>query len=160
MSTALLLAAQELPPAQRVLASGPDLTRYLLVCGGLIALVLVCGWAARRFVGGSLRTRASQRSLQVVDVLPLGAKHRVGVLRCGERSFLLGFGEGGVRLLTELEATEPAAERFSAEQRRIFAAALQRASGRSAAPEPPAARPQPREAAPAPAARVDAGVLA
>ncbi len=166
MPIALLYAAESSGPAERIVAGGPDLTRYLFVCAGLIVFVLAAGWAARRFLSGTLRTRASQRSMQVLDVLPLGNKHRLGVVRCNDRSFLIGFGEGGVRLLTELETVASASEGLSEEQRRIFTTALQRAAGTvgvgragsSAKARPAAARPaaQPARAA----ATKSSGVLA
>ncbi len=83
--------------------SGVDLTRYILVCTLTIVLVLVCAWLLRRFLAQNLRRRASQRSLAVMDVLPLGRKQKAVVLRCYDRSFLVGLGEREVTLLAELD---------------------------------------------------------
>ena len=41
---------------------GPDLTRYLLVCAGLVLGVVLCGLLAKRFLAGNRRARASRRS--------------------------------------------------------------------------------------------------
>jgi flagellar biosynthetic protein FliO len=83
--------------------SGPDLTRYLLVCGLLLALVIALGWIARRVLAGQIRSRAARRSLQVLDVLPLGGKQRLMVVRCYDRSFLVGAGEKELCSLAELD---------------------------------------------------------
>lgn len=84
-------------------ATGPDLTRYLLVCSGLIVGLLVLAWLFRRHVAGRLRARAAKRSLQVLDVLPLAGKQKLIVVRCYDRSFLLGVGEKEVRAIAELD---------------------------------------------------------
>jgi flagellar biogenesis protein FliO len=48
----------------------------------------------------------------VVDVLPLGGRVRIAVVRCYDRTFLVGTGEKGVTLLSELDgAIEPARRR-------------------------------------------------
>jgi flagellar protein FliO/FliZ len=85
-------------------ATGPDLTRYLVVCALSIAALLVLSWLFRRAVGGRLKARAAKRSLQVLDVLPLSGKQKLVVVRCYDRSFLLGTGEKEVRVLAELDA--------------------------------------------------------
>ncbi len=83
---------------------GPDLTRYFVVCAGLLGLVLALAWVFRRFVAESLRKRAAKRSLQVVDMLPLGGKQKLVVVRCYDRTFLLGLGDREVRSIAELDA--------------------------------------------------------
>lgn len=98
-STPLALAEEALRPA----AAGPDLTRYLIVCGGLLALVAAIGWLVRRLLAGQMRARAAKRSLQVLDMLPLGGKQRLAVVRCYDRTFLLGLGEKEVGLVGELD---------------------------------------------------------
>lgn len=98
MRFALVLAPEASP------AAGPDLTRYLVVCGLVIAGLMGLAWVFRRFVAGHMRVRAAQRSLQVLDVLPLSGKHKLLVVRCHDRSFLLGLGEKEVRAIAELDA--------------------------------------------------------
>lgn len=88
-------------------ASGPDLTRYLVVCAATIAALLFLAWVFRRFVAGHVQTRAAKRSLQVLDVLPLSGKQKLVVVRCYERSFLLGVGEKEVRAIAELDPVPP-----------------------------------------------------
>ena len=118
---------------EEVRGSGPDLTRYFLVCTGLLLLILGVAWAFRRFLAGTLRSRASKRSLQVLDALPLGGKQRLLVVRCYDRSFLLGVGEKEVRSIAELDAGEvpPPVLAVEPEPRRgAFTDALDRAVDR------------------------------
>ena len=136
-------------------ASGPDLTRYLLVCALLIVSLIALAWVFRRFVAGRLRSRAAKRSLQVLDVLPLSGKQKLVVVRCYDRSFLLGLGEKEVRSIAELDVEhEPAPEGLFAREvpPRPFGSALE---DRLAAPAP--AGPAPR---PAPLGTSREGVLA
>lgn len=83
---------------------GPDLTRYLLVCATLIVVLGGMAWLLRRVMGGAARTSAGRRSLQVVDVLSLGGKQRVCVVRCYDRTFALGVGDKEVGLIAEIDA--------------------------------------------------------
>ena len=88
-------------------ATGPDLTRYFLVCAGLLGLVGALAFLARRYLSRHLRRRATKRSLSVVDVLPLGGKQKVCVVRCYDRTFLLGVGDREVHSIAELDCDEP-----------------------------------------------------
>lgn len=94
----ILVLAPEVGPA-----GGPDLTRYVLVCSATIAALLALAWLFRRTVAGQLKSRAARRSLQVLDVLPLSGKQKLVVIRCYDRSFLLGLGDKEVRSLAELD---------------------------------------------------------
>lgn len=85
---------------------GVDMTRYALVCVGLVAAILALAWGFRRALAGNLRGRAGRRSMRVVDVLPLGGKRQLAVVRCYDRTFVLGLGERDVSLVTELDADE------------------------------------------------------
>jgi len=143
---ALTLLALRVPPssADLVGTQGPDLTRYLLVCAGLLLLVGALAWAARRFLAGAVRARAERRSLQVLDMLPLGGKQRVAVVRCYDRAFLLGLGDKEVRLLSELdqELAPRGPGGATSVEARTFADLLQRSPPRSSVSEgPPAGRP-------------------
>jgi flagellar biogenesis protein FliO len=126
---ALLLSTT--PDAARTAGDGPDLTRYLLVCGGLVLLIAFLGWGFRRVVGRAWGTRAAQRSLQVMDVLPLGGKQKLVVVRCYDRTFALGVGDKEVSLVSELDAViAPAREPLpAAAERKGFADALARLQG-------------------------------
>ncbi len=87
-------------------AVGPDMTRYTVVCVGLLVCVLLLAWGFKRFIGTSLRKRASKRSMQVLDVLPLGGKQKLVVVRCYDRNFLLGVGDKELRSIAELDAQD------------------------------------------------------
>ena len=108
LATIALAFPAEGPGALRAL-EGPDLTRYFLVCGLLIAATVVTGVLFRRLLRGSLRARAAKRSLGVVDVLPLGTRQKLVVVRCYDRSFLLGVGDKEVSLVAELDPEAEAA---------------------------------------------------
>ena len=82
---------------------GPDLTRYFTVCALLLLGILALAWGFRRLVGRSLTQRAAQRSLQIMDVLPMGGKRKLAVVRCYDRTFLLGMGERELSLVAELD---------------------------------------------------------
>ncbi len=83
--------------------AGPDLTRYFTVCGLLLAAILGLAWGFRKLMRGALQVKAAQRSLQVLDVLPLSNKHKLAVVRCYDRTFALGLGEREVGLIAELD---------------------------------------------------------
>lgn len=135
--------------------AGPDLTQYIAVCAGLIALIVIGGLVFKRLFAHTLSSRAARRSLQIVDVLPLGGKQRLAVVRCYDRSFIVGLGDKELCLVAELDAQAtsevgleaaqplPLPADQSAFQRLLRAArprppgrrSADRASGRGLAPE-------------------------
>jgi flagellar biogenesis protein FliO len=112
MIPAFLLSAQDpdgVPRAgvaELAGSQGPDLLRYVLVCGFLILLIVALGWGFKRLSAGSLRGRAGRRALQTLDVLPLGGRAKVAVVRCYDKSYLIGIGDKEIRLLDALDAAE------------------------------------------------------
>lgn len=131
---------------------GPDLTRYFVVCALTIGGLIGAAWLFKRTLAGRWKARAARRSLQVLDVLPLGGKQKLMVVRCYDRSFLLGVGEKEVRSIAELEAqAEGAAESATSDTGLPFAHVLERELVPAGAPTP----------APVPTTRdLRAGVLA
>lgn len=137
---------------------GPDLTRYLLVCSALLLGLALLAFGLRRLAGRTLAGRAARRSLQVMDVLPLGGRSRLAVVRCYDRTFLLGMGEREVSLVAELDGViapdeTPLPERADREAfARLLARAPVRAPGRAPlrAPATVAAAAPARAAAAAP----------
>ena len=126
---------------------GPDMTQYFMVCVGLIALVVLGGYAFKRVFARSLSARAARRSLQIVDVLPLGGKQRLAVVRCYERTFVVGLGDKEMCLVTELDAqSTPELVALSIEPlpteadqstfQRLLRAARPRAPRKMTAPQP------------------------
>ncbi len=99
MITLLLVDAPALKPAP-----GLDMTQYFVVCVGLIALVVLGGWGFKRLFARTLSARAARRSLQIVDMLPLGGKQKLAVVRCYERTFVVGLGDKEMCLISELDA--------------------------------------------------------
>jgi len=97
---------QDSSPPEASGLPGLDMTRYALVCLGLVVGILLLGWGFKRVLAGNLRMRAGQRSMKVVDVLPLGSKRQLAVVRCYDRTFVLGLGEREVNLVTELDVDE------------------------------------------------------
>ncbi len=86
--------------------SGPDITRYMIICVTLVLAVIFLGWLFQRLVGGALSSRASNRSLRIVDVLPMGGKRKLSVVRCYDRTFVIGVGERELSLVAELDGED------------------------------------------------------
>jgi len=84
-------------------SEGPDLTRYLTVCAVLLVSIGGIAYLFRRLILKTMQRRASGRSLQILDVLPLGGKQRLCVVRCYDRTFALGLADHGVNLISELD---------------------------------------------------------
>ncbi|MEW6073155.1 MAG: flagellar biosynthetic protein FliO [Planctomycetota bacterium] len=96
---------------------GPDLTWYLASCALIVGGIGVVGWLLRRLLGRAIRMRAARRSLEIVDLLPLGGRQRLVVVRCYDRSFLVGLGEKEVHPIAELAAEDaPAPDLAGAEE--------------------------------------------
>jgi flagellar biogenesis protein FliO len=138
----LLPAAQTAPLGG---TAGPDMTRYLLVCGGLLALVLLLGVGFRKLISRTVAARAAQRSMQVMDMLPLGNKQRLCVVRCYDRTFLIGLGDKELTSVAELDpviapATEAAPNRADL---LTFSRMLERLRGKNGAGEAVASVPAP-----------------
>ncbi|MBL8801916.1 MAG: flagellar biosynthetic protein FliO [Planctomycetes bacterium] len=106
-SAVLQIAAGAPEGAARAVTAGtqgPDMTRYVLVCAGLLLAIVGVAALIRRMLGSALSKRAAARNLQVMDVLPLGGKQRLAVVRCYDRTFLLGLGEKELTSISELDA--------------------------------------------------------
>lgn len=128
------------------IGAGPDLSRYALLCGLLVALTIGAAWLFKRIALRTVASRAAKRSLRVVDVLPLGGRQKLAVVRCYDRTFLLGMGEKEISALAELDPAiggEPARATSEPADREAFARALEAvrrsldAGRRRPAPEPP-----------------------
>ncbi len=152
-----LLAPTPLASLADAGSTGPDLTGYLLVCVGLIGGIAALAYGFRRLFGTALRERSAQRSLAVIDMLPLGGRRKVAVVRCYDRTFALGLGDKEVHLIAELDledAPREVLERFPAQSDSF------RGELAVARPVPPASqRPDPQPAAhevPLPGAGVSA----
>jgi flagellar biogenesis protein FliO len=109
-------------------SSEPDLARYLVVSGALLGALVLGAFLVRRMAGGVLAERAGKRGMQVLDALPLGGRKRAVIVRCHDRTFLLGVGEKEVCSIAELDAeavaVDQARERTGGAGRSGFAALL------------------------------------
>ena len=133
--------------------SSADLTLLIGTVAALIAIILVVAWALRKVLTGAWRVRGARRSLRVIDVLPLGGRRQLAVVRCYDRTFLLGMGDKEVRLVSELDAViEPAPPARTSTASLSFADLFRRAHP-DVAPEVEEARAE----APAPTAPVAPG---
>ncbi|MFT5284422.1 MAG: flagellar biogenesis protein FliO [Planctomycetota bacterium] len=89
---------------------GPDLNQYLLISAGMVILVGGIGWFFQRTMSGSIRARANKRSLRVLDVLPMGGKKKLAVVRVYDRTFVLGLGDKEISIVSELDPSVPVEE--------------------------------------------------
>lgn len=110
-------------------SSGPDLTRYFLVCAILIVVTALVAWGLKKLIAGNLNFKADQRSLQVVDMLNLGGRRKLAVIRCYDRTFVIGLGEKEIAPIAELdpvigETTDSSPPKMS--DREAFAVALEK----------------------------------
>jgi flagellar biosynthetic protein FliP len=86
-------------------------TTLLSVAAGLalvLGLLLVGAGLLRRFGGSPASPR---RQIEVLDRVGLSPKQGVALVRLRDREVAVGYGEGGVRLLTEMEPDPAAAPR-------------------------------------------------
>ncbi len=104
ITTAALTTVLEAEPNRFGGTDSPDFTQYGILIMSLLAAVAFLAWAFKRFLGGSLLRKADERALQVRDVLPLGGKQKLCVVRCYDRSFFLGVSDRQVDLIAELDA--------------------------------------------------------
>jgi flagellar biogenesis protein FliO len=117
--------------AARAAREGPDWNRYVLVCVLLLFVLAALAWGMRALMSGSTRIGGARRSLQVLDVLPLGGKQRVCVVRCYDRTFALGVGDKEVGLIAEIDAETSLPKTDAISPRGAFQAVLARLSGRA-----------------------------
>jgi flagellar biogenesis protein FliO len=130
--------------------AGPDLGRYLTLSAILILAIGLLAFGFKKLVARSARSRAGGRSLELLDVLSLGGKQRLCVVRLYDRTFALGVGEHAVHPIAELDGVI-GEERAKGGRRKSFAGALADAASVEAAlraepvPAPRAATPRARE---------------
>lgn len=139
-------AARAADSAQAPLTVGhpPNLTWLMTVVVVMVLVIGAIAWGFRKVVAGSLKARASQRDLAVLDVLPLGGKRQLAVVRCFDRTFALGLGEKDVSLVAELDhqAVEIDRETAQGERGAAFRKRLEAARDRLLGSSPPALTPE------------------
>lgn len=87
-------------------AAGPDLGSYFSSVGIMLGVLLVLAWGIKRLAGRGRGLRGTKRGLQIVEVLSLGGRRQLAVVRCYDRTFALGLGEKDVSLVAELDPVE------------------------------------------------------
>ena len=128
--------------------AGPDLTWLMTTSAVLILTIGAVAYGFRKLVVGGMKGRAAQRDLRVLDVLPLGGKRQLAVVRCYDRTFALGLGEKSVEMVAELDSAAVDTDRGKGSEvapsrtREAFEARLQSAKARllgthEMAPQPP-----------------------
>jgi flagellar biogenesis protein FliO len=115
MHLTLVLALNETTPklgaaSSDLGAASPDLGAMTAVIAVFLVCLLATGYGVRRLLGSAWRARAAKRSLSVLDVLPLGGRRQLVVVRCYDRTLALGLGDRDVSLLAELDTELVAAE--------------------------------------------------
>ncbi len=65
----------------------------------VLGLIALCALAARRYAPQLMNGIRQQRRLRLVEILPLGMRHRAALLHCDGREYLIILGEGGATLI-------------------------------------------------------------
>jgi flagellar protein FliO/FliZ len=111
-----------------------SLTQLTLSLVAIVALILVIGWAMKRFKLAAPRGSADS---SVLEELKVGPRERIVLIRIGDAQVLIGIGANGVVPLTPLAApialkTLPAAPAFAERMREL----MKRSGTPSGAPPP------------------------
>ncbi|MEM1449979.1 MAG: flagellar biosynthetic protein FliO [Planctomycetota bacterium] len=133
MPLLLALLAQTAPDVAadapvRLGGAAPDLSWLTAVVAVFVVTMAGIAFGFRKLLTGAIKARSSRRDLRVLDVLPLGGKRQLAVVRCYDRTFALGLGERSVDLVAELDTEavdvdrEAASSRTSAFEQRLAAA--------------------------------------
>ncbi len=107
--------------------SGLDLTRYLLISAAMVAMIGGLGWLFQKTMAGSVRSRAQKRSLRIIDVLPMGGKRKLAVVKIYDRTFVVGMGDKELSLISELDGEVPEHEELKPKGSQVKAIGLARA---------------------------------
>lgn len=93
-----------------LVADPASLTGALAALAGVLALIALLAWAARRLGLGAGGARTGGRRLALVEVLALDPRRRLLLVRCDGREALLLTGGGQDALLGWLPAREETPE--------------------------------------------------
>ena len=115
--------------AQVTAASDPglDLTQYLLISAAMVVGIGALGWFFQKTIAGSVLSRAEKRSLRIVDVLPMGGKRKLAVVKIYDRTFVVGLGDKELSLITELDGEIPERSELAPKGSKAKAAGIARA---------------------------------
>lgn len=101
MNPVLAFAASASTVATNAVADSATWALVGLSLLGIIALIFVLGWLARRMTSGRF---SAQRQMKVISVLPLGARERVALIDVGGQQFLLGITTQSINYLHRFES--------------------------------------------------------
>lgn len=107
LMVASLLSPAFATTAEPVLPAGPSmqlagLGAVLLKLALVLGLIVLTGWLLRKF---QRRQHGTSKTLEVIDILPVGPKDRILLVRVGETQLLVGSTPG--RLTPLMEVAEP-----------------------------------------------------
>ncbi|NND60057.1 MAG: flagellar biosynthetic protein FliO [Gammaproteobacteria bacterium] len=77
-----------------------SLVEVMLKLGLVLALILAAGWLVRRLQNGK---RGTSKTLEILDVLPVGPKDRILLVRAGNTQLLVGSTPGRLTALHEMQ---------------------------------------------------------
>jgi len=103
-----LLPARALAQGEAMAGGGAALVRMGLGLFFVVALILACAWAARRF-GFASRVQGNA-PMKIVSTLSLGPRDRVIMLEVDDTWLVVGVNAGGMRTLHTLPAKVAAAD--------------------------------------------------
>ena len=101
-SLTFLLAAA--PVATPDFSAAAELVRVTLSLVGIIAMILLVGWATRRM---QRRPGAGGRRIRCVESFAVGTRERLLLLDADGKRLLIGMGPGGMRTLHVYDGAVP-----------------------------------------------------
>ncbi|MBT8137863.1 MAG: flagellar biosynthetic protein FliO [Gammaproteobacteria bacterium] len=99
LSPSIATAAESVLPAGSFESAGSFIS-VIVSLAGVLALILLVGWFMNRL---QRVRRGGSATLEVVDVLPVGPKEKILLIRAGEKQVLLGMAPGRISALAEFE---------------------------------------------------------
>src|SRR5690606_23302353 len=103
-----LAPARVMAQSEPLAGGGAALVRMVIGLVFVVALILACAWAARRF-GFASRVQGNA-SMKIVSTLSLGPRDRVIMLEVDDTWLVVGVNAGGMTTLHSLPAKAAAAE--------------------------------------------------
>ena len=99
LSPSIATAAESVLPAGSFESAG-SFVSVVISLAAVLALILLVGWVMNRL---QRVRRGGSATLEVIDVLPVGPKEKILLLRAGDKQVLLGMAPGSISPLAEIE---------------------------------------------------------
>lgn len=106
LSPSIAAAAESVLPAGSFENAG-NFVSVIVSLVAVLALILLVGWVMNRL---QRVRRGGTATLEVIDVLPVGPKEKILLLRAGEQQVLLGMAPGRISSLGEVTPQHKAAD--------------------------------------------------